>query len=586
MAISFQIKSVGVTGQRTDFARTVLRVGVCTGGVSGTVYELDPGQDPQATLGYGPLAVADMRASRYVQNAQRYALKVAGSTAGSISAVTQSGSGPLLTVAGMALDGLSATPYLAMSVKAKVRTAGALGTAQLDVALDGASYDYTFDVPAATPATVIGTVDTSAFTWGAGGTLDGLTVIIGAATCTFNDPADSAAMLSQLELAISGYGFDLVQGKYLRVRKDTLGAASTFTIDSASTADTVLGLSTAAATGSASTITIAAAGLVITCPTGTYVLDEVYSFTTTAPRCSLSAITTAITAAGLDTSLDFGLIAIMQTPLDEIDARAYADALDALCAAWEAAEDKRFVMWLLGSPLDTADADLKLAMLSHVSRHGAMAHKDCYIPSVVPQAQGLLRASAVEALANRCAAQDSFSEDPGYGGFGSLDCSLKSADLATTVRLESTASIKMGKSTGPGFTTITSKSGLPYFTRGVTRAGQTRRFVDVGVKRAPKAMAAVLWQALRRIENPTFDLNKDGTIQEADAVSLEEAFATELQEKFIQPKHFSRIVIQVNRAEVISTTRNVTINWTAQIRGQGENITGVLSVAGVIAATN
>ena len=253
MAISFQIKSVGVTGQRTDFARTVLRVGVCTGGVSGTVYELDPGQDPQATLGYGPLAVADMRASRYVQNAQRYALKVAGSTAGSISAVTQSGSGPLLTVAGMTLDALT-TPYLALSVKAKVRTAGALGTAQLDVALDGASYDYTFDVPAATPATVIGTVDTSAFTWGSGGTLDGLTVIIGASTCTFNDPADAAAMLAQLEAAISGYGFDLVQGKYLRVRKDTLGAASTFTIDSASTADTVLGLSTAAATGSAASV--------------------------------------------------------------------------------------------------------------------------------------------------------------------------------------------------------------------------------------------------------------------------------------------------------------------------------------------
>lgn len=584
MALRFTVKGVGVTGQSTEFANVVLRAGVCTGGVAGTVYEFDPGQDSQPTLGYGPLAVADCRAAALVPNAQRYALKVAATQAGTISTVTQSGSGPLITVAGETIDGISDSPFIAANVKVRVAKGGPLGTARVDIALDGARFNYTLDVPAQGPPTVIGTVDVTGFTWGSGGTLDGLTFIIGAATCTFADPADEADMLAQLETAIAGYSFDLVQGKYLRVRKDTAGGASTFTINATSTSDGTLGVSNTAATGSDSSITIPGTGFPITFPTGTYVEKEIYSFTTTAPRTSLAALMAALTTAGNDFTIDFGLDMFAQAPLDEVDARAYTDALDALHATWETQTDKRFAFWLANTPLDVSDTAIKLAYAtSTASRHGAMAHQDCWLPSVLPQPIGNLRTPLVEQLAIRCASY-SFSEDPGCGEFGPLECSLAAPAGTPLARNEATASIKMGTSTGPGFTTLGSKRGKPYFTRGVTRAGSTgplSRFVDVGVARATKAISAVIWMALGKFENKTFALNADGTMLEGDASAIDTAFNTECRGKFV-PDHFSSFKSRVVRAEKVSETRNFTVRWTAQIRGQGEDVTGELSIVGTV----
>lgn len=585
MAILFSISEQGITGVSTEFANIVLRVGCCTDGVANTVYEFDPGQDSQPTLGYGPLAVADARAAKHAQNAQRYACKVVATTAGEISAVTQTGSGPLPTVAGSDFDSLNGSPFGAYTAKVRVAVGGAPGTARVEVALDGAAYDYTFDIPAQAPPTLIGTVDVSGFTWGVGGNVGTRTLTIGAATCTFASPASATAMLAALEGAISGYGFDLVQGKYLRIRKDTSGSGASFAVDAASTADSVFGLVNDTVNGSDSLVTIPGTGLEITFPTGTYVKGEIYSFTTTAPRCSLANITTALTTAGQDHSIDFGLACVVQPPLDEVDARAYANALDGLAEAWEAQSDKRFVVWVANTPLDTADADVKLAMATHTSRHGAMAHRDCWLTSSSPQPLGSFRAPLVEALAIRCADQPSFSEDPGFGGYGPLPCDLASPDGATKARNEATASIKMGTSKGPGFTTLESKGGKPYFTRGITRAGANSRFVDLGVVRAEKAAAAVLFQALRRFENPTFDLNPDGTMQEADAAALETAFVEELTEFFVRRKHFSAAVVQIDRAEDISSTRNFTVAWTLQTRGQGENATGKLTIAGTLTIT-
>lgn len=582
MAIIFTVTGDGITGQSTEFANVVMRVGVCTGGVDGAVYEFAPGQDPTPVLGFGPLAIADARAARYAPNAQRYCLKVAATTPGTISSVTKSGSGPVITVAGTDIDGAGAGAWCAVKFKGKVSKAGALGVARLDVALDGASFNYSFDISAQSPPTVIGDEDVTGFTWGSGGTLDGLTVKIGASTVTFADPASETDMLAQLETGLAGYGFDLVQGKYLRIRKDTLGSGSSFSVDAASTADGTLGLDNSTHTGGDATISIPGTGLVLTCASGDYELNEIYSFTTTGPRTALADITAAVEAAAADFTIDFGLVVPIQTPLDEVDARAYTDALDAIMIGWEAAADKRFAIHLTGSPLDGADGPLKLAFADHESRHGAIAHRDCWLPSITPQPQGSLRASLVEQLANTCA-KHSFSEDPGNGSNEQIEARLQSADGLTLGRNEATAAIKMGTSQGPGFTTCQTKQGKPRFTRGVTRAGNGAlgRFVDLGVARATKAIEAVIWIALGRYENKTFPLNPNGTMREADAAALDAAFERELRQKFV-PDHFSQVIARIDRTEVISTTRNFTVEYKAQIRGQSEDVTGKLAVVGTL----
>src|SRR5262245_58859447 len=102
MAIKFIYQSDGGTGLTAEFAKVACRAGVCTGGDAGRLYELSPGQDPTPVLGYGPLVVADARAGRLASGAQRFCLKVEATTEGTISAVAQSGTGPLISVAGSA----------------------------------------------------------------------------------------------------------------------------------------------------------------------------------------------------------------------------------------------------------------------------------------------------------------------------------------------------------------------------------------------------------------------------------------------------------------------------------------------------
>jgi hypothetical protein len=584
MAILFSIKSDGGPGLRADIAKILVLIGCCTGGVAGTLYEADPGQDLTPTLGYGPVAIADARMSIFAPNAQRYALKVAASTAGTISAVTQSGAGPLITVAGSTMDAIT-TPFGEYKVKVKVLIGGLLssGAVRVAVALDGASYNYEFDVPPEAPGTVISTVDLNTLTLP--GDLDTKTVVLdpGAVTVTLAAPATVAAAVAQVHAA-AGFNADLVQGKYLRIRSDAVGASASVEVDATSTADDELGLDNLVHQGSASTVTIPGTGLVITFPTGTYVKDEVYSFTTTAPRASLAAITSAITAAITANPLaSFMHFVPVQAPLDDVDLRAYADGLDVICAANEAAEDKRFLRYFLGAPLGTTDSADKAAMLTHVSRYGTVATRDCFLTAPTSQPQGRLRVSAVEQAAIRRAAAPSFSEDLGNGEYGALECTIVGADN-TLARNEATASIKLGGSQGPGFAALTLKNGRAYFKRGVTRAGSGTRFVDEGVATATSALAAVLFAELRSKENKTYELNANGTIAEFEAAALETAFEEVVNAQFVrgEHKHFSRVVVTVDREEVMSNSRQLKIAWKAQIRGQGEHIDGTLTVGGTI----
>ncbi|MEO7329443.1 MAG: hypothetical protein ABI193_12745 [Minicystis sp.] len=593
MAISFRIVA-GSGAADPNAANVVLRAGCCTGTPSGALAlaELASGQDPTSSTGYGPLASAAAQASR-LGGAKHYALKITATEAGTISAVTESpaGTGPTVTVVGSAFDGLT-SPWDALSVKAKVSTAGPVGTAVVDIAIDGASYNYRYPVPAEAKATVTGTVNLKLLTLA---TLNALTLIVtsdlgGPTTCTFTTPTDIADIAVQVNAALTAIATARIIGgdkKYLQIESKTPGGSSTLLVAAASTADLTLGMSNTAASGGASTITIPGTGLVLTFPaTSDYVLSTIYGFTTTAPRFSLADLDTALALVNADTSVKFGLLEVIQEPADGADLAAYVVDQAAVVAAWEAQPDKRFVTVLLGAPLDATDSAIKTALQgSAATRKVTVAGGDIWTTSATPSPKGIVRRSLCRPLGIRCASK-SLSEDPGFGGFGALpECQAKSPDGASAMRNEYAATTKLGTSTGPGFTVGCLQDGKPFFVRGVTRAGAGDIFVDLGVTRMADYAASLIFASLRKLQNKTFDLNPDGTLQKADADSLASAFQGTLYRALVLGKHASAVRVTVDEAEKVSQTRSVTVGWKVQERGQGEDINGTLTLVGELTVT-
>ncbi|MEO5726579.1 MAG: hypothetical protein ABI134_11920, partial [Byssovorax sp.] len=424
-------------------------------------------------------------------------------------------------------------------------------------------------------------------------TLDALNVKItaetgGAQTLALTTPADLTALVTQLNSGTTNCTWSLLQGKYLRVVSGVPGLTSSLAIDATGLAAAVLGFTSGAsnltATGSASTITLPGTGLVLTFPaTSDYVLDTVYSFTTTAPRHTQAALDTALAAINADSSLAFGVVHVVQEPADAADLKSYTADLIATKVAWEAQPNKRFVTFLLPAPVGASDASIKVAMQGQaVGRGVCVTAGDTYETSAAPSPIGTFRVAPAGPLSIRCAAE-SLSEDPGFGGFGPLPkCSIKSPNGVTLARDEYTAAIKLGTSAGPGFTTVCAKGGLPHFTRGVTRAGAADLFVDLGVSRMADEASRLLFAGLQKFENLTLDLNTDGTIDEADAASFEQVFDGILDEGIVKKKHASRAFTTINRAVNMSATRALVLEWTIQARGQGEDIKGTLKLVGTL----
>ncbi|MEP7123149.1 MAG: hypothetical protein ABJE95_19630 [Byssovorax sp.] len=600
MGITFKIQS-GTGRTATNAAGVVMRVGICSAvalaGVLGNApADLADGQDGTPQIGYGPLAIADARAAAD-SGAARYAYKIPATTAGTISAVTETpaGTGPTIAVAGSLLDGLT-TPYLACSPRVKVIAAGVVGTAKVSINLDGGveyPYQYLFDVPAEAPAILDGTVDLTGITLS---TLNTLHVKLtadtgGAQNLALTTPADLTALLAQLNGGITNVTFSLVGGKYLRMTSATPGTAGTITVDATGLAAAALGFTSGASnlvgTGSPSTITIPGTGLVLTFPaTSAYVLDTVYSFTTTAPRHTQAALDTALAAINNDSSLAFGLVVVVQEPADATELKSYTQDLISTKLAWETQPNKRFVTFLLAAPISASDASIKSTMQGQaIGRGVCVTAGDTYETSAAPSPIGSFRVAPVGPLSIVCASQ-SLSEDPGFGGFGPLPaCKTKSPDGVTLARDEYTAAIKLGTSSGPGFTTVCAQGGLPHFTRGVTRAGAANLFVDLGVSRMVDEASRLLFAGLQKVANLTLDLNEDGTIDEADAAAYELVFDGILAQGIVKQKHASRAFTTIDRAADITQTRALTLTFTLQERGQGEDITATLNLVGTISVT-
>ncbi len=596
MAIKFTITS-GQQIQPASAANVIARMGVVANAdPASTIYQFAIGQDVSTALPGGPLAVDCQYASTW-SGAQHLGCKVPATTAGAISAVTKPGgsSSPSPTIAGSTFDSVSNSPYDAYSAALQY-SGGAPGACSVNVALDylagGAtgSYAYTYPIPALLPASQRGTVDVTGITWA---TLDNETLLFtpdGGALVTVTFGANVAGEADVLS-AFSGHptitaAFVQVGDKrYLQVNAITLGSVGAL-VCGAGTADANLGFVNATTTnGVNATIKIPGTGLTITFPSGTY-LAEVHTFTTTAPRHSKADFDTALAVLGGRYDLAFGIVELVQEPVDATDLAQYVADTDTTAAAWEAQATKRFVHFVVPAPTSLADSAVAGALVSESGRYTTVAARSLYISTPKGLPQGSFKRSVARALTTRLAAIP-YSEDPGFGGFGALPgCSMLGPDGQTWAPDENSATTKLGTSKGPGYTVVKGKAIngrlLPYIVRGVTRAGSGSLFVDIGVTRMILRAAAIIFAQLQAIENPTFDLNPDGKIQESDAQSLEDTWRQALLDELV-PAHASAALVSINRDENISQTRDLTVSYTVQERGQGEDITGTLTLTGTIA---
>lgn len=340
-------------------ANTIAIMGIASEADQSRVYTYDPGASDasiRTDLGDGTGVEALASTLRYGKRRVVF-VPMPADVAGAIGAVTSvrpsaailGGLQPSLTVitpsaiaaaGNVEIDG----PYDTLHVCLKISSAGANGVGKFQYCLDDQVKNGTYNhvgafsgdvlIPAATPAEIIGTVDLSTIDTT---DLNTLTLIIDsdsdggtAVTTTFSNPANAAAVVSQLN-ANNGSGVkyvaDLVGANKLRIRSISIGATGTLSITG--TALTLLGITSGASdTGAPATFSLPNTGVLLTFASGTYVAGDLYTFDTTGPKFASSSLAAAFTRlkAAASSGTVVGAVWAVQEDADAIDCRTMADA--------------------------------------------------------------------------------------------------------------------------------------------------------------------------------------------------------------------------------------------------------------------
>jgi hypothetical protein len=173
MAVTLNIYDKGQSAPISTLTSTLAWIGVSSSGnTPGTiqsVYQFSaPGVIPSA-VGYGPGPEGVAAGVRVSQTTQLF-VRINGSMPGTVSAVSQTGTGPLFTITGTPYD--SATPIVTIT------RGGPQGTAMFEVAMDGATNGVPTTVPSLVAAQASGTTDTSTWTSPNYTALNTLTLIV------------------------------------------------------------------------------------------------------------------------------------------------------------------------------------------------------------------------------------------------------------------------------------------------------------------------------------------------------------------------------------------------------------------------
>jgi hypothetical protein len=421
-------------------------------------------------IGYGTLTEWGAPAVR--NGGFQYFYPVAGS-GGSVSAVTQTGSGPAVTVTG--------TPHIDATIKLLVSVGGSVnsGAARIQIARDGHTYSTSeYDVPAQTAAELVSTVDVSALDLSTLNTKHfAITTNDGnAVDVTMGSYATVAALILALNAGIAADGSNAVvlstlrAGKYLVIRSGTAGPTSTITADVGDGMDE-LGLVGQSDTGEPASLAIPDLGVEVTFASGTLPVGTTYEATLTAPRCSTSDLADAIDSLR-DSEIAFSAIAICQSFVDTAEAETFINALRARIAAWHNSEPYRAIGLLVGMPLGTVDDSgqqandvaIRTQFADVKDRNVWWASGDCYANGMYSEGS-FRRTSLVKLLIDFARLDESRSVGERAAG-ATPDISMTGPDGLTRARDEATALTAMADR----WTVLTRYRGTPVFVTGRTAA--------------------------------------------------------------------------------------------------------------------
>ncbi len=555
--------------------------GCCSDGEDYVVKAFDSDTGVQAVLGDGPLTEYVVPTSR-VSKKRVLAIPVPATIDGTVSAVTEApaGSGPTITVAGDPLDRLE--------VVVKITKAGANAVGKYRIALDyGETYGPELEIPAKSNATLVGSVDLTGVTLS---TLNTTTLKVtasvgGLQTITFTTPSSIADIATQANAGSTGMTFSIANNR-LKVIDDVTGSTSSLAIDATSTADTILGLS-GTTTGAEATYAIPGTGLTVTFPSGTYVLDTTYSFSTTAPKFSLTDLDTAIDALK-NSGVAFGMCIIAQESLaDAAEVRALADSVSAKLSSLLSQKKPTRVLIpsLLATTVtaagwETVDQAVKAEFATFFDSRVVRVDGDAIVTGGAHK--GKFRRSALINAAKR-AAKARFSSDLGNGQDGPLE------ETHSVTRDEYSATTKMRDFRGTVIETRPESTGF-YFARGVTMANPASTYADLNICRVVDEACKILQPLLNAEVNNDRVLAVDGTIDETEAQTLDRKWTKSLRQGLVTPSgsepHVSRARAAVSRTEVIGDTEHLIADFELQKKGQQKSVTGRLGVVAAFEETS
>lgn len=548
-------------------------LGPCSLGTANTVYELSSDALAPASLGDGALTELTMAVIREAQK-PCIAVPLNTTVAGTIGSVTETpaGTGPTITAAQQ--SGTSG-PYDSLDVAVKITTEGVNGAAQFRVSLDdGVTYGDVVEVPVAVAASMTGTVDLTGVDLS---TLNTLTFIAdygsGNETCTFSgltSGSSISAVASQITAAHSSGTASVVAGK-IRIASNATGAAAEITIGSG-TSNSALGFTAAAeAAGRDAEYDIPKLGVTLGFPSSSaYVLDTIYTFSTTQPKATTANVAAAITALQ-NSGVAFDLIVLAQEEADAASDRAYANQLATSAASLLAG--KIPIRCMKGCGVDVTDSTLSTEFEDADAKRVLVTAGDCYING--GSIAGQMRRPSSWAAAIR-AAKERFSSDLGNHADGGLSY------VQDITRDEYTATTKLRPKRFVVIETIPNESGF-HFVRGVTLAALGSKFADFNLCRVMDQATRIVQTELNREINNDPVLNADGTIYELDAKRVEKRIDKKLRDALVRPQnslpHLSNVSVTVNRANNIRDTRNLSATFTLFEKGQQESVSGTIGYA-------
>lgn len=407
---------------------------------AGELLKVKDRQGAKALCGFGPLT--EYVGAAAAAGGPQYAIPVEY-TPGTISAVTQTGSGPAMAVVGTTNpDG----PFDAFDAIVKITKGGTTdsGLARFALADDGYTFGDDRDIPARQAAEVV-SVDIT----GLLGTLPTLTysfnsedanIVAATFTGPFATPQDVADEINvEIGLAGSNTAATIRSGKYLVIQSGSLGATSALTIN-AGTANTTLGWTLGTVNGLDSVVEIEEMGVKLTFAAGTHVLGTTHAFTTAAPDVANADYTAAMDYCRAE-ELDIGGFVICDEQFaDEFDFATRSKALTAHVDGLDDAEPRMFWELFMGTPAGFSDQAIRNQFAGWYNQRLSIAIGDVYAQGTAFPL-GLRRRSAGFAQGVALVYRD---ESQSIGEREQVpSCLVKSPDGTTTIRNHWTAAVNM-----------------------------------------------------------------------------------------------------------------------------------------------